>query len=287
MQLCTLRCLAARRPLLANNCRVSFYITSHLRYLSRGASTGTGDTTPDQDFFRGPRYLKFLMDGGLDLRTIKDTQEKSGTQIRSANKGVWYPFDGKMRKVVTISGEAENVISAFTQLQPEPVGENEKQTFLVPRQIGPALIGKDGENISEFRKKNNAMVNYNQVRGSVYSKVFVEGKRQAVLDVVKWLLKSQENHYQDWRNDLMVEVPPHVDQSSEIFLMLSPEAARMLVGKGGSTMGRIQKEFWVNMNLDSSRKKEEQQILKISGAMGDVHAVHAYIVYNFVNRTSK
>jgi len=249
--------------------------------------------TDSDDLFKGPNFLKVLLDPRQDNAImdvhkkdrhlfVKDLEVETGTQIFFCRKGQWYEdSSGYSAKVLTISGEAADVLGAFSRgARPSHDGEMFAK-FLVPNLAIRQLLGTGGSCIQEAVRETGADIQIRQeFPDRSESIVYVKGRAHNIDAAVKWMLDQQDAFDDDKRRamrSMIIEKygPPKIEYS-EIFIKLSDNQAGALIGKGGENIQRISSKFYVKMGID--RESDDSNLLRIGGCLGDVQAVHSYIL---------
>eukprot|EP00930_Biecheleria_cincta_P029152 TRINITY_DN2028_c0_g1_i1.p1 TRINITY_DN2028_c0_g1~~TRINITY_DN2028_c0_g1_i1.p1 ORF type:complete len:327 (+),score=55.45 TRINITY_DN2028_c0_g1_i1:59-982(+) len=236
-------------------------------------------------FFDGPKFLKVLYEtgfmdvGGTSLvRGLRALEEETNTKIRHGPKGDWFPHDGKRKKVITFAGEAEDILAAYARLSSTDMTEI-TTTFLVPNSAARVLIGTNGENITKMKETTSANIYIQNVPKLTESKLIVAGSPQSAMDVAEWIMSVLPAFEQDVRDNLGGGyLARNADKPAKIYVMLADKKqVGWIIGKGGSTLAKLKEEYFLDIEVDS-----KMNILKLEGAIGDVHTAHEYINSAFI-----
>lgn len=251
--------------------------------------------TESVDPFKGPNFLKVLLDPRQDAAIndlpikerphfMKDLEIETGTQIFFSRKGQWYEdSSGFSAKVLTIAGEAADVLGAFSRSAlPSHDGNGEMYAkFLVPNLAIRQLIGTKGSVIQEAERQSGAGI---QIRQEFPDRsegiVSVKGRAHNIDGVVKWMLDQQDAYDEDtrraMRNMITTKYGPGKLEYTEIFIKMSDNQAASFIGKGGDNIKNVASKFYVKMGID--RESDDSNLLRIAGCLGDVQAVHSFIL---------
>lgn len=242
--------------------------------------SNSGSARERDPFFDAPKYLKVLYEsrymdseGGRGVRRDLTTLgEETNTKIKRGPKGDWFLHDGRRKKVITIAGEDEDILSAFSRLV-SSTDTDIQITFLVPASAEGELIGLNGENIKKIKEKTSAEIGIQTLQKLAESKVIVKGSPEAAEEVARWIMSHMEKFGQDVSDSL---TGTYSSRNSEkpalIYIMLTEKQTKRVIGKGGSTIEMIRRDYLVDADVDG-----DKYILKLAGAIGDVHAAHEYV----------
>lgn len=261
--------------------------SSQARYAPQGGlDPSPNSQAPTRDsLFKGPKFLKVLLDPYVmhvpdlsNYQQIADLEQQTNTRIQISPKGDWYQHDGVMRKVMTMSGTAEDILAAFNMVKKAKTVD--RFTFLIPQASVGKLLGSNGDKIRDMQEKTSAWIRFSEVRKMVEAKVMVRGSPAAVDEVAGWLLREQQDLDKDWLASLPGRyTPERSDYNVEIFLKLTPNQARQVMGPRARTINRLEKEFFVQLQFD---KETRDGMLSIRGCIGDVNAALRYLMESFV-----
>eukprot|EP00930_Biecheleria_cincta_P092645 TRINITY_DN8264_c0_g2_i1.p1 TRINITY_DN8264_c0_g2~~TRINITY_DN8264_c0_g2_i1.p1 ORF type:complete len:340 (-),score=48.64 TRINITY_DN8264_c0_g2_i1:120-1139(-) len=276
-------------------CPSAFYTSDsrQARYTAPGgidtSSNAQGSTR--ESIFKGPKFLKVLLDPYVmhvpdlgNYEQIAFLEQQTNTRIQISPKGDWYQHDGVTRKVMTISGTADDILAAFSMLR--KTKEVDRYTFLIPQASVGKMLGSNGDKVRDMQSKTSALIGFFEVRKMVEAKVMVRGSPKAVDEVAGWLLQEQEDLDKDWLASISGRyTPERSDYDVEIFVKLTPDQSKQVMGPRASTIRSLEKQFFVQLQFDKERR---DGTLSVSGCIGDVHAALRYLMESFVlpKRTS-
>lgn len=251
--------------------------------------------TDSHDPFPGPNFLKVVLDPRQDNAImdvpikerqgfLKDLEMATGTQIFLCRKGQWYEdSSGYSAKVLTISGEAADVLEAFCRGARNDHDGMMYAKFLVPNLAIRQLIGTRGGCVQEAIRQTGAEIQIRQeFPDREESIVGVKGFARSIDGAVKWMLDQQDAYDEDTRRAMrrmvIEKYGPNKLEYSEIFIKLSDNQAGALIGRGGDNMKKVESKFYVRMGVDREPDADDSNLLRIGGCLGDVQAVHSYIL---------
>jgi len=234
----------------------------------------------------------------------KQIEKNTNATVITPRIGEWYPytndvssvhrgvkeqidFPAPAHKIMLITGEAEkNVIEAFAEvlkkaaMNQEEEGEvkwDKRVNFLVPEEAVSTLIGSGGSVIRELQDAVTASVKIVSVPGDERMVVMDHGgSREALIKTAEWLLSKQDEYREfQTRRQMSTSYQPDaaVKLPATIYVKLEDDQIGLVIGKGGSTIQQLRRNFLVNAVVDS-----DMGLLKLEGAMGDVHVAHKFIV---------
>lgn len=226
----------------------------------------------------GPKYLQLLLAPHQNSklgRLLAESQLKAGVR-RALKKGAWLPIDGLPRKLIALSGETDDLVDTVSELFPDP--ENSVR-FLIPHAMTGALIGENDSKIKAFQEEHSSrvMIDIKELTRSLDDLVRVRGDSDAVKAAAKWIIDEQSPYAEEFTCGL--DRQDHYREAglqSEIFMKLSHQEMGVLVGKGGNNIQRIKQEYFVRIDTQDN-PQDDDSVIRITGAMGDLHAVHLLI----------
>lgn len=224
---------------------------------------------------RGPKYLKLV----LSPREYRNAIGLPSTADRVVfpRRGAWYPGKHGAAKVVSLSGEADELLDIISEIY----GEKRSFKFLVQRSSVGALIGPGGDSVKELRRQLNDEHNETQVvidDVNVASPAEVEvilltKNTTAVHEVARWIMDNQDVQDELSRNLACGYEDRVSGMRSEIFVRLSAKERGHLIGKGGGGVCQLREEYFVGLNVDN-----KESTIQISGLAGDVSAFHRHLL---------
>jgi len=139
------------------------------------------------------------------------------------------------------------------------------------------LIGSGGSVIRELQDAVTASVKIARVPDYESMVVLTAGgSREALIKTAEWLLSKQDEYREfQTRRQLSTSYQPDaaVKLPATIYVKLEDDQIGLVIGKGGSKIQQLRRNFLVNAVVDS-----DMGLLKLEGAMGDVHFAHKFIV---------
>jgi len=214
-----------------------------------------------------------------------ELEKKHDAVVKLSGIGEYFPYRVRAHKVLLVAGEQENVLAVLEEIFSEASDEKISVSFLVPRSTGGLLIGNGGEKIRKIEEATSASIG---VQSEGFEEVVdVYGTRQSIKAVAEWLLGEQDEFVDEMKEHLTVNYlgvkARGLDASASIYVAIPQDKARQLMGKGGTMITSIAREFAVRLELDRKWRDEDgNEILKITGPVGSVHAAHASILNRFV-----
>merc|ERR1719464_444120 len=222
------------------------------------------------------------------ISSRREIEERTGTQIKASPKGDYYPWGSakdlvlKPRKVLVIAGEEQAVLEAFTSVrETAATGDRLRIPFIIPASAVGGMIGTGGEKVRQMEELMNATITVFKAPGSEVQVVTMWKGPEAYDKAAKWILEEQADYIDDMRWTLATTYQDSArHRRTEIYVVLSDSRAAQLIGKGGSVVKRFQDTFFVRINIEKGGRANEN-IVKISGLVGDVHAAHKELEERF------
>jgi len=239
---------------------------------------------------QGPAFLKMLINfTDVKINGLGEIAQKTGAGTYLSNKGDWFPFmKGIPRKALLLHGERNEVLAAFESLQDgyqkEP-GKNIKlYLFLVPRSAAKQLIGPGGKNIKKVEREMGAQIEVDNTPAD--SVISIRGYPSAVKAAVTWLLDEQQKQ-DGYLNEMREIISPSYrmdlidtpDERTEIFVPLRSDDVGTVIGEGGKQIQHFSYIAQCELRMEWKMKGlNGESILRIAGAVGDVHTTHKYLL---------
>jgi len=233
-------------------------------------------------FFMQTRDMRFSQDYDSPYAGSQDLAKETSTHIRF-DRGDWFTYDGKSKKIVTIAGESSHVTAAFAKMLQPTRSKDAFVTVLVPEGAAGNFIGSGGSKISAMGDETGALIHVQEPTPSRWRKLKVKGTNAEVNAAVSRILGEQDDDYiketRSLLNSTHMSRMSGILEPTEIFFKLDDEQSRSVMGRGGKTARMILRDFHVNLKCDF-----DSSTWKISGHLGDVYAAHHYIVEKIIKQ---
>lgn len=183
-----------------------------------------------------------------------------------------------------MSGEEDGikkVVGDVVANLPSSKDGNITLTFLAPP-VGGQLIGKEGANVQKIQDATSAAAITISKTFTGECTVKVVGTADALAEVASWLLAEQSEHVEMAKEWLSTEYDGNLirglAEATSILLLLDGKKTGLLLGKGGQTIQKLGRDYHCSIDIDKQAKGPNgENIVKLTGAMGDVHELHRYI----------
>lgn len=241
---------------------------------------------------QGPAFLKMLINfTDVKIDGFAEIAQKTGAGTYLSNKGDWFPFmKGIPRKALLLHGERKEVLAAFASLQDgyqtetKPGAINKTYLFLVPRSGARQMIGPGAKSIKQIQKEIGVKIEVDDTPAD--SVISIRGSPSAVKAAVAWLLDEQQKeggYLNEMREYLIspsyrMDLMHKGDERTEIFVPISRDDVGTVIGEGGANIQHLSYIAKCELRMEwNMRGLDGETMLRIAGAVGDVHTTHKYL----------
>merc|ERR1712154_406515 len=156
--------------------------------------------------------------------------------------------------------------------------------FLIPRSATKQLVGPGGKNIQKVVKESGANIQIDDTPAD--SIIRIRGTPEAVRAAVVWLLDQQQKkggYLKEMREAISpsyrMDLIDTRDERTEILVPLSSDDVGTIIGEGGKNIQHLSHIAQCELRMEwTLRRLNGESILRIAGAVGDVHTTHKYLL---------
>jgi len=142
--------------------------------------------------------------------------------------------------------------------------------LLVPRYAAGALIGKGGELLNELKRTYGGSIRISSGReyypGTRERIVVLTGEIYQILDLNNYVMEKVQNPGRE--EPVHRNMPVHEDRKQKVKIVLTNEAAGLLIGRGGLTIKSIQEESKakISISMVDIASVPGERVLTMSGS---------------------